>query len=156
MTVIGTPRSYHKKFLFTVEIDGLDVGWFETCGSIEGEVGVVEAHEGGLLGVADQSPGKVKFSAVTLTIGATDNNELYEWWLSVIDVASNSGLPDEQYKKNVAIVQRDRDGSERRRHNLVKAWPSKFKYGEWDSKAEENTMEEITLTYLRPERQQAA
>ena len=153
MSVIGQPRSYHKQFLFTVEIDGLDVGWFEKCSEIVGEVGVVEQHEGGNINVADQSPGKVKFPAVTLTIGATDNNELYNWWLQVIDAAANSGGPDETYKKNVAIVQRDRDGTERRRHNLVKAWPSKFKYGEWDAKAEENVMEEITLTYLRPERQ---
>lgn len=156
MAVIGTPRSYHKKFLWAVEIDSLEIGWFETCSPIEGEVGVVEQHEAGVIGVADESPGKVKFSDVTLTVGATSNNELHDWWLQVIDAAANAGQPDETYKKNVAIVQRDRDGTELRRHNLVKAWPKKFVYGSWDAKAEENVMEELTLRYHYPERQQAA
>lgn len=155
MTVVGTPRSYDKKFLFTVEIDSLDVAWFETCSSLEAEIGVVEQHEGGGINVADQSPGKVKFPAVTLTIGATDNEELYRWWLQVIDAAADTGEPDDSYKKNVAIVQKDRDGSEKRRHTLYKAWPSKYKAGEWDAKAEENVIEEITLTYLRFDRANA-
>jgi phage tail-like protein len=155
MTVVGTPRSYDKKFLFGIEIDGLEVAWFETCSSLEAEIGVVEQHEGGGINVADQSPGKVKFAAVTLGIGATDNEELYKWWLQVIDAAADTGEPDDTYKKNCAIIQKDRDGSEKRRHTLYKAWPSKYKAGEWDAKAEENVIEEITLTYLRFERKNA-
>lgn len=153
MAVQGTPRNYDKKFLFGIEIDGLEVGWFESCSSLEAEIGVVEQHEGGTINVADQSPGKLKFSAVTLKIGATDNDDLYQWWLQVIDAAANSGEPDDGYKKNVSIVQKDRDGSEKRRHNLYEAWPSKFVFGEWDAKAEENVMEEVTLTFKRSERE---
>jgi phage tail-like protein len=155
MGVVGTPRSYDKKFLFAIEIDGLDVAWFETCSSLEAEIGVVEQHEGGGINVADQSPGKVKFPAVTLTVGATDNQELYNWWLQVIDAAADTGEPDDTYKKQAAIVQKDRDGTEKRRHTLYKAWPSKYKAGEWDAKAEENVIEEITLTYLRFDRKNA-
>lgn len=159
MTVVGTPRSYDKKFLFAVEIDGLEVAWFETCSSLEAEIGVVEQHEGGGINVADQSPGKVKFPAVTLGIGATDNEELYNWWLQVIDAEGGgergTGEPDDSYKKQVRILQKDRDGTEKRRHTLYKAWPSKYKAGEWDAKAEENVIEEITLTYLRFDRKNA-
>jgi phage tail-like protein len=156
MAVIGQHRGYHKRFLFAIEIDGLEVGWFTTCSSLEAELGVVEQHEGGLIGVADQAPGKLKWTPVTLTIGATNNNELYEWWLLVVDAAANAGEPDDAYKKNVAIVQKDRDGSELRRHNLTKAWPSKFVFGSWDANAEENVMEEITLNFLYAARQQVA
>ena len=155
MGVVGSPRSYDKKFLFTVEIDGLDVAWFEACSSLEGEVGVVEQHEGGSITVADQSPGKVKFSQVTLSIGATDNDELYKWWLRVADVESDTGEPDDTYKKNCAIVQKDRDGSEKRRHSLYKAWPTKYKAGEWDAKAEENVIEEVTLVFKYFDRKNA-
>lgn len=147
MPITGQPRNYDKKFNFTVEIDGLDVAWFESISSLEAEVGVVEQHEGGQLNVADQSPGKVKFAAVTLSIGATDNRELYDWWLQVVNAAANSGLPDAGYKKSVAIVQNDRDGTEKRRWNLFEAWPSKFVAGEWDAKAEENVIQQVTLTY---------
>lgn len=152
MPVVGTPRNYDKKFLFAVEIDGLEVAWFETVSGLEFEVGVVEQREGGNINVADQSPGLVKFSAVTLTVGSTDNRELYDWALLVVDAAANAGLVDKSYKKNVAIVQKDRDSTEKRRYNLFEAWPSKYKAGEWDAKAEENVMEEVTLTYLYFER----
>lgn len=155
MGVVGQPRSYDKKFLFAVEIDGLEVAWFETCSSLEAEVGVVEQHEGGGINVADQSPGKVKFPAVTLGVGATDNTELYDWWLQVVDAEADTGEPDDDYKKQAAIVQKDRDGSEKRRFTLYKAWPSKYKAGEWDAKAEENVIEEITLTYLYFDRKNA-
>jgi phage tail-like protein len=152
MPVTGTPRSYDKKFLFAVEIDGLDVAWFEMISGLEVEIGVVEQHEGGDINVADQSPGKAKFAPVTLSVGSTDNEDLYNWWLEVCDAASNSGEVDAQYKKNVAIVQRDRDQSEKRRWTLYEAWPSKYKAGEWDAKAEENVIEEVTLTYKRFDR----
>lgn len=149
MPVTGTPRSYDKKFMFTVEIDGLAIAWFESVSGLESEVGVVEQHEGGSINVADQSPGKVKFSPVTLMVGATDNRELYDWYLLVIDAAANSGEPDDSYKKTVSIVQKDRNGTEKKRWNLFEAWPSKFKAGEWDAKAEENVMQEVTLTIKR-------
>lgn len=153
MAVTGTPRNYDKKFLFTVEIDGLDVAWFESVSGLEFEIGVVEQHEGGNIIVADQSPGKVKFSPVTLMVGSTDNTELYDWSLLVADAAANAGEVDADYKKNVAIVQKDRDGSEKRRYTLYECWPSKYKSGEWDAKAEENVVEEVTLTYKYYERE---
>jgi phage tail-like protein len=150
MGVVGKPRSYHKKFLFSVEIDDCEVAWFESCSAIEAELGVVEQREGGKIVVADQSPGLLKTTPVTLTVGATDNRELWDWWEQIIDAAADSGEPDDSYKRNVAIVQRDRDGSEKRRYNLPKAWISKFKAAEWDAKAEENTMQEVTIVYPYP------
>jgi phage tail-like protein len=149
MGTVGKPRSYNKKFLFSVEIDGSDVSWFESCSAIEAEVAVIEQHEGGSIVVANQSPGKMKTTPVTLKIGATDNNDLYDWWMLVIDAESNSGAVDDQYKKNVAIVQRDRDGSELKRYTLFNAWPSKFVAAEYDAKADENVIQEITLVYPR-------
>lgn len=156
MAVQGNPRNYDKKFLFAVEIDGIDVAWFESVSGLEAEIGVVEQHEGGNINVADQSPGKVKFAAITLMVGSTDNTQLYDWWLQVIDAGANVGEVDNDYKRNLSIVQKDRDGSEKRRFNLYEAWPSKYKSGEWDAKAEENVIEEVTLTYKYYDRADAA
>lgn len=156
MAVVGKPRNYDKKFLFGIEIDGLEVAWFESCSSLEAEVGVVEQHEGGSIVVADQAPGKVKYAPITLMVGATDNRELYDWWEQVIDAAANSGEPDDSYKKNLSIVQKDRDGTVKKRHNVFLAWPNKYVAGEWDAKAEENVIEQITLTYRYFKRGSAA
>ena len=156
MTVQGKPRRYDKKFLFAIEISGLEVAHFETMSELSVEVGVVDQHEGGKANVADQSPGKVKFNTVTLTIGSTDNEELYNWFLQVIDAAANSGEVDEDYKRTLNLVQKDRNGIEKRRFKLFKAWPMKYIAGEWDAKAEENVIESVELVYLRFERKNAA
>lgn len=154
--VVGTPRSYHKKFNFAIEIDGLDIAWFKACSAIELELGIVEQHEGGEIGPADQSPGKLKITPVTLTVGVSDNDELWQWWNQVVDVVSGKGEPDERYKKTVVIKQLDRDGTERKRWTLSKAWPHKFNGGDWDATAEENVAESITLVYKRPTMKKAA
>ena len=150
--VQGTPRRYDKKFLFKVEIAGLTVGWFETMSPLRAEIGVVEQHEGGQINVADESLGKVKFNSVTLTIGTTDNEELYNWFLQCADAAANSGDVDDLYKKTVNLVQVDRDGTEKRRYKLFKAFIIVYEVGDWDAKAEENVMESIELKYRRFER----
>lgn len=145
--IVGQPRSYDKRFLFGIEIDDAEVSWFETCSAIEEESGVVEQHEGGSHLVADQSPGKTRWTPVTLGIGVTDNQELYDWRQQVVSSTANSGEPDATYKRNVAIVQKDRDGTEKGRWTLYDAWPSKCVWGEWDAKAEENVIAQITLTF---------
>ena len=38
MAVIGTPRSFHKKFKFVVEIDGFQHAGFQKCSELSVEV----------------------------------------------------------------------------------------------------------------------
>ena len=151
-TIQGQPRRYDKKFQFAIEIAGLQVSWFFKISALENESTVIEQFEAGNNNVSDQSPGRVKFTTITLSIGATDNSELSRWRQQVIDASADSGLPDAEYKRNVAVVVLDRDGKEKRRYNLFEAWPSKYIAGEFDAGAEENVIEEVTLTYKRYER----
>lgn len=151
-TIQGHPRRYDKKFMFAIEIAGLQVSWFHKISGLENESAVIEQFEAGNHNVADQSPGRVKFTPITLSIGATDNKELYNWRQQVIDASSDTGEVDANYKRNVAVVVLDRNGKEKRRYNLFEAWPSRYFAGEFDASAEENVVEECTLTYKRFER----
>jgi phage tail-like protein len=151
-TIQGQPRRYDKKFLFAIEIAGMQVSWFHKISPLENESAVIEQFEAGNHNVADQSPGRVKFTPISLSIGATDNKELYLWRQQVIDATADSGQPDAEYKRNVAILVLDRNGKEKRRYNLFEAFPTKYVAGEFDAGAEENIIEEITLTYKRFER----
>lgn len=148
--VVGEEQDYHQTWAFNVEIDGISVAWFESCTGLESEVALVEQHEGGKIEVASQRPGKVKHAPIQLKVGVTDNVELYKWWLQIADAANNKGGVKESYKKSMAIVQLDRDGSERRRWNLAKCWILKFKFGDWDANADKNNIEEMTIIYARP------
>lgn len=153
MSVVGEPKNYDQKWNFAVEIDNIEVAWFQSISGLEFEIGVIEQAEGGnILAAASQDAGKIKFSPITLMNGVTNNRDLLDWALEGADASANAGLPKEGYKRTAAIVQKDRDGSEKRRYNLFKAWISKYKAGEWDAKADENVIEETTITYLYFER----
>jgi phage tail-like protein len=146
MAVIGTPRSFHKKFKFVVEIDDVAYAGFQKCSELSVEVAKIEHYEGGSL-IADKSPGRLTFSDVTLDRGATQDRDLFDWLQEVAIVSSGLGLVDPYYKRNLDIVQQDRDGTTLRRWSLARAWPTKFVAGEWDNDADENLVESITLTF---------
>jgi phage tail-like protein len=146
MPTVGTPRSFHKKFKFIVQIDGFGSSGFQKCSELSMEIAKVEYFEGGSL-IPNKSPGRVTFSDVTLDRGATKDKDMYEWARATTNVASNTGLVDDRYKRTLDIVQQDRDGRTLRRWRLLNAWPVKFNAGDWDNEADENVIESMTLTY---------
>jgi len=66
--------------------------------------------------------------------------------ISPVD-ANHDSLTDVNYKRNLDIVQQDRDGTTLRRWSLSRAWPVKFVAGDWDNEADENVIESVTLTF---------
>ncbi len=146
MPVIGTPRTFHKKFKFVVEIDSVASAGFQKCSELSVEVANVQYSEGGAL-IPNKSPGRLTFADVTLERGATEDQDLFDWLAQVADASANAGLNEPEFKRNLDIVQQDRDGSELRRWRLNNAWPVKFVAGDWDNEADENVIESVTLTY---------
>jgi phage tail-like protein len=146
MTIMGNPRSFHKKWKFVFEADAVMSAGFAKCSELSAEVAKVEYFEGGSL-IPNKSPGRVTFSDVTLERGATQDHDLYDWFTDVALVAAGTGLNDIDYKRNGDIVQQDRDGSTLRRWSLTGAWPTKFVAGEWDNASDEVVIESVTLTY---------
>jgi phage tail-like protein len=145
MAVKGTPRSFHKKFAFVVEIEGVAVAAFTKCSELSAEVAVVTQNEGGRL-IPYKSPGRVTVSDVTLERGvANGDSDLYDWFLEVVTMSANSGLVDDEYKRSVEVIQLDRNGNVLRRWVLDGAWPTKMVVGEWDNDADENVVESVTL-----------
>ena len=150
MAVTGKPRTFHKKFKFIVECDGIAVAKFTKAGPLEMEVAVVEQYEGGSL-IPVKEPGRVKVTNVTLERGVTDDQDLWNWFKQVADLAANSGEISPTYKKNLDIVQQDRDNTTLKRWRLANAWPTKFKGGDWDNDADENVLESVELAYDYPD-----
>ena len=146
MAVIGTPRSFHKRFKFIVEIDDVASAGFQKCSELSVEVANVQYFEGGTL-IPNKSPGRLTFADVTLERGATSDKNLFDWLTQVADASANAGLNEPEFKRNLDIIQQDRDGSTLRRWRLSGAWPVKFVAGEWDNEADENVIESVTLTY---------
>lgn len=147
---VGSPRSFYKKFKFVIEIDGFTYFGFQKCSELSAEVAVVEHREGGSL-LPDKTPGLVTVPNITLERGATDDEEMFNWFKEVVDMAANlgEGLPDPGYARDLDIVQQDRDGSELRRWPIKNAWPRKFVAGEWDNEADEVVITMLELVIER-------
>lgn len=146
MGILGTPRTFHKKFKFIVDLDGFGSAGFQKCSELSVEVANIEQHEGGAL-IPNKSPGRLKFADITLERGATQDLDFFNWLLQVADASSNAGLVEPQFKRNGRIVQQDRDGSTLRPWDIFGAWPVKYVAGAWDNEADENVIEMITLAY---------
>lgn len=145
-TVNGKARRHHKKFKFVVEVDQFGSSQWQSCSELSSETAKIETWEGGSL-VAEKDAGRVTFEDITLVRGATDDEDCYNWYREVSNASANSGAVDDNYKRNVDIVQQNRDGKTLRRWRLTKAWPTKFVAGDWDNTADENTMEQLTVCY---------
>ena len=146
MPIIGNPKSFHHKFKFKVEIDLLGSADFQKCSELSVEAANILYFEGGSL-IPNKSPGRLTFSDVTLERGATQDHDLFDWFQDVAIASSGQGLVDPFYKRSGDIIQNDRDDTELRRWNLVRAWPVKFVAGEWDNDADEVVIESVTITY---------
>ena len=146
MAIIGNPRSFHKKFKFLIEIDGVAHAGFQKCSELSVEVANVQYYEGGSI-IPNKSPGRLTFADLTLERGATQARDLFDWFQDVAVTASGLGLTGENFKRNLDIVQQDRDGTTLRRWSLSRAWPVKFVAGEWDNESDENVIESVTLAY---------
>lgn len=154
MAVIGTPRTFQKRFSFIVEVEGIRSAAFTKMSALEAEIAKVEQWEGGTL-IPDKSPGRVTVSDVTLERGvANGDTDLYSWWLDVVRMSAGVGaggrgvgLVNPFYKRQVDLVQLSRTGSPLRTWTLDGAWPTKMVVGEWDNEADENVIEMLTLTF---------
>ena len=85
------------------------------------------------------------FSDVTLDRGAMQDRDLFDWFQEVAITSSGFGLTDVTYKRNLDIVQQDRDGTTVRRWSLSRAWPIKFVAGEGDNESDESVIEQVNV-----------
>lgn len=143
---IGQPINYHQTAKFVVEIDGIARAGFAECSELKHTVAVVEHWEGGGP-IPHKAAGRSTFEPVTLRRGVTDDFDLYNWMAQVANAAAGVGLNTPNYKRNLDIVQKDRDGSELRRWRLHNAFPSEFVAGAWNAAEDANVVESVVLHY---------
>lgn len=144
MGVVGAVRPVHLRFAFTVEVDGITHAGFQKMSELSAEVAQVDYFEGGS-SKPIKLPGRVTVSDITLSRGAGLDNQLYRWFMQVINLIKGGGLVSPDFKRSFDLVERDNDGTELRRWEVNGAWPKKFVAGEWDNDSDEATIEEVTL-----------
>ncbi len=112
----GLLNEPYANFNFLVEIDGVTRGAFHECTGHNSSVEVIEYNEGGSLS-SMKLPGRVKYANIVLKRGMTDDLDLYNWHLAVVQGAIQ--------RKNGSILLLDRAGNLVARWDFTQAWPTK-------------------------------
>lgn len=160
MSVLGSPRETHGKWKFVVVIDGFSVFFFQKCSAIEVEIAKAEYWEGGSL-IPVKTPARMTFTPITLERGTSRNADAHSWAKQVANASigipggpgdagmppAGSGIVNPGYRRNLSIVQRERDNTPLVRYDVFGAWVSKLQAGEWDNTADEVVLEMLTLEY---------
>jgi phage tail-like protein len=127
---------------FSLEIDGLTLGYFTGCSGMSLEYDVITFTEGnGAQIIERKRPGKPKYSEVVLKRGFTPDTALYEWFDEVVQAA---GVPP---YKTASIVVMDRTSAEVARFNLLNCWPSKLSASDPKADTDEVMVEEVTIQH---------
>lgn len=128
--------------VYQVEIDGISLGQFQevTIGAIERQV--IEHRATLPLGAEtiNKIPGPTKYGDITLKRGMTDDTQLYDWMMEVVNGAIDSA------RRNGSIVQYDTQYAEVNRWNFTNGWPSKYEPASHKANANEIAVESITIT----------
>ena len=142
--VKGTPRHFHHKYKFLIEIDNIGSMQFQNCSELKMEVAKIEYYEGGVI-LPFKEAGRMTVSDLTLERAATSSQALYDWIVDVATAATNSGLVSNDYKRGGHIVQYDRNNGPLRTWGLFGIWPMSFVAGAWDNNSDELTMEQVVF-----------
>jgi len=142
--VIGQPLSFFKKHSFVVEVPGLGTAGFSSVSDLSVEIAVAEHWEGGRL-LPHKVPGRPNFGQLEMQRGATRDRALYDWLLDVVNAAAGIGLPSPLYKRDIEIVQQERDRATARRWAVYGAFPVKLVAGSWDANSDDVQIEQISL-----------
>ena len=141
---MGTPVAWYMNFNFWIEIDGIVRAAFSTCSEVAAETENVQYSEGGR-GHAHNAPGRTTFPEITLERGATDDFDLYNWFLDTYNAASGTGLNEAELYRTFDIVQVDRQRVPVERYTIEKAYCRRFSSGAWDNNANEVRIESVTV-----------
>ncbi len=128
---------------FSVEIDGLTLGYFTACSGLSIEFNVMEYKQvlaTGRPGIAKYA-GRAKYSEVVLKRGFTVDLDLHDWYKEVADAAKATPY------KTGAIVVFDRNATEVARFSLLNMWPSKLTGSSLEAGSDTPMVEELTIQH---------
>jgi phage tail-like protein len=136
----------YRNFRFRVEIQGITQAGFNECTFGDTSVEVVEYREGPDPTHPRKLSGQTKYGDVTLKWGITDNTDLYDWFIRVVEKGALNN------RANLSIILVDEEGSNKSRWDLVECWPKKFDPTDFNAKGNDvaiETLEICTESYRR-------
>jgi phage tail-like protein len=129
----------YKAFNFRVEIDGIARAAFSEVSGLDSETAVIEYRVGGEPNTVRKLPGLTKYANIVLRRGITQDAELWNWRLTVVQ-----GNVD---RRNGSIILLDDDGTEVVRWNFFHGWIAKWEGPALSSKGNEVAIETVEIAH---------
>jgi phage tail-like protein len=133
--VKGTPFQPRYAHLFLVQFDGITVAEFNKCSEIERIIAIINYAQGGSF-YDEKFAGRISFTNITLEGALTNNREFTDWFDLAANAASQSGAPDDEYKKNFDVVVLDRTRVAVERFRCEGSLPAKDKVGPFSNEGD--------------------
>ena len=127
-------------FIFTLEIDGIEVAQFKECSGLKSSTQVFELEEGGMNHRVHKLPGQSRWENITLRYGVTSDTSLLGWRNEILEDAF-------QKRRNGSVVMMTLQREEVRRYNFVGAWPVAWEGPAFDANAADLAVEMIEIAH---------
>ncbi len=142
-----------KVFRFHIEIENFSRFGFQKCSKLQAQTDVVEYREGGQNTTPQKSPGLTKFPNITLERGqilaaGAGDKDIMDWYQQVFDISAKKPGSSPKFRRDVDIVQFNKEGDEVARWRVVEAWPAEASpHGDFDAMQSDNSIESMTLAH---------
>jgi len=135
------PADPFASFRFKVVIDGIEAH-FQSVSGLSATVEVVSQPEGGETTDVHQLKGKTTYSNIVLKRGVTTSRTFFSWISATINDPAAG-------RKNGSIELYAEDGSEppKQTWNFVRAWPTKWEGGSFDTGSSAALIETLELAH---------
>lgn len=129
----------YRNFRFRLEIDGITQAGFQECAFADTSVEVVEYREGPDPTHPRKLSGQAKYGDVTLKWGITDNTDLYDWFVQVLEKGAEGN------RRNIGITLVDEAGNDKSRWDLENCWPKKYDPTDFNAKGNDLAIESLEI-----------
>lgn len=142
-----------KNFRYHIEIEGFARFGFSKVSGLGVQTDVVEYREGGMNTTPQKSPGQSKFPNITLERGqvlaaGAGDKDCLTWATQVFDVSSKIAGSSPKFRRNIEIVQFDKEGLERVRWAVSETWVADYKpMGDLDAMGNANAIESMVIVH---------
>ena len=144
---VGERNDPYRNCRFLLEIDGITQAGFSEATIPDTAQDPIEYREGNEIPTVRKIPGLIKYGNLSLKWGITDSAiELYNWRKLVEQGKFN------EYRRNIAIILMDEEGSARSRWEFREAWPTKYDAPDLNAKGNDIAIETLEIAHEGMER----
>jgi phage tail-like protein len=138
---VGQRNDPYRNCRFLLEIDGITQAGFSEATIPDTSQDPIEYREGNEPPTVRKIPGLIKYGNLTLKWGITDSLELYNWRKLV-----EQGKATE-YRRNIAVILMNEEGSPKSRWEFTDAWPSKYDCPDLNAKGSDIAIETLEIAH---------